>query len=340
MLNEKNDSLPLFIHGFDPFRVWVVKDKIITCGEYWDLNLSRLVAFSFLCDLYRNRKCRNSIPKEFHEILQESINNEYVCTHFPCIMGQFDLEGRTQCLAMKMGIYENDKDIFIKFYDFLVIDCVSCVFSKEFPYLTQEDEIYLSVEEAFFLLANICSSLVNMHLYYTNKRKSFDLEYIQGKLAARYKKNLNRKGNPENGGMYLTDSFTALYCQYLLEQFANKNLSPKTILRLSGAGVLMYLTDSPSVQVFFREIFHELQTNFTNLTRNQKIQFYTLLEISHKWSEHIESEIQSFYEINEHIINSMKQELVTNFPKISDLPHLTIPQKQFHKDYKSGYFTK
>lgn len=91
------------------------------------------------------------------------------------------------------------------------------------------------------------------------------------------------------------------------------------------------------MQAFFLEIFYRLQNNFSKLTINQKIQYYTLLEICHTWTTHIESEIQSFYKSNVQLINTLRKELITNCLDLTKLKEEKISQKQFFKEYKNKY---
>ncbi len=141
---------------------------------------------------------------------------------------------------------------------------------------------------------------------------------LKEKIASQYKNN-NLLG-PSRELTYRITSFALDYLKYLIKQ-----ITPERILRLNGWRILAFLSDIPIVKKFYKQIMQEVKENYQKLTRNQKIRYYTLLEMGLLETKYYQLEIKEFYKRNKELMDSMKKELSKPFPlptgKNTEMPY-------------------
>ncbi|HUU78504.1 MAG TPA: hypothetical protein VMX55_09160, partial [candidate division Zixibacteria bacterium] len=149
----------------------------------------------------------------------------------------------------------------------------------EFFKLDYHQEVLLSPKEAFFIFANICAE--NILLYGRDAASAFK-ETPNPALALRtYLQNTepppsyDEKRTVEVANYSL--AFSADYLQYLQDKLATGEITPDTILRYNGVGILGILSGIPIVRRFILEKASEFTTNYHSYSKNEKILYFTLI---------------------------------------------------------------
>ena len=253
--------LPLFIHQEEPLLIYVVNNKLLRFHEHGGYDRSFTRAFYFLYLMNKESKI-DFIPSNLLKYLKED-SKVHSILGYPLI-GELD-------------------------YSTLNLDCeLKLRTNKESPIVIHNikhhntklnDQISFSAQDAFFLLANICT---NARCEWFRKVLRQERELVLNtslikKIAREEIKSKNIENDRKivilNAYLFMLD-----YLVHLREQLLKKEISLEYILKLSGARLLAFLAE------FEPEIIpiHSILDNFSKqkkLPINEKIIYYTLFEI-------------------------------------------------------------
>ena len=293
-MKREDDYLPLFLSSNDPFVVCIVDNKLVLFdilgGSYHG---APKYAYYLLGKLATSSETVSCIPEEILEKHLKYFKKANV--KYPCLCGSFAYD---HCIAVLMVINQKSGTHCVRFKDFAYI------VSHDNPYCSMfnlESEIELSLDDTFLLLGNICAGASITLLDYISDNESFDLEQIKTKINAYYEsKYRNEVKNHQNNKyvsqleqrslkenedsyskyhFYQTDLFRFDYLAYIRKQLLEGRITPKKILRLSGAAILAFLSDLPVVKTFIETCIDILLSTYDALTFNAKICYATLLLI-------------------------------------------------------------
>lgn len=299
---EEEDGLPFFIHFSEPIAIYVIGNELIGCQEEALHEFYPERAFESLYQLYKIEQTRKQIPKRLWKYFEKVVHSK-----FPCIAGQLG-EGRNNCLIYQMKIEPSAKKP-------VRIEEIAIVQNSDEGYFVNKlpMKVQLTAQEAFLVFANTCTAAAYDRLDY---RYNFHKEekFEQEKLSEVVKKNVNESENEYDLKILPIYLFSLEYIQYIREQIKKKELAPEKIFRLGGARVLIAIANEIEVKEYIHFIAKEIQENYANLTKKQKIQYYTILTIGEYYARIKIPEIEEIWEHNRERLTQMKKELKKDFP--------------------------
>ena len=327
---EKEDFLPILWFHEEPIMIYVINSKLI--GSHIDTGYvfgnSGKPALNLLRQLYNSSTTRKSIPVDFHIFFHEQPAIELPKKDYSYVLGYRDPQAGIPYINFEISIMQKQ---------------ANPVFFHNFTFKNEpiDVEFNLSSNEAFLLLSNIVLSSNTRRFYEILWKNNLDSikEFIRDNTPEKwlelffdYLQNHHHRG-PESLRSSLERSylhrekpeivqflFSVTYLNYLWTQIKDGSLSIKEILRLNGMLPLVYLmNDLPPVFDFLKEIMLELQ-NLEKLTENQKILYFTFLEICRhrlSWFDQQEKSYQmliDFYNTHPNIIKKLRTYLFLRFP--------------------------
>jgi len=300
---EEEDGLPFFIHFSEPIAIYVIGNELIGCQEEVLHDFYPERAFESLYQLYKNEQTRKQIPKRLWKYFGEKV----VHSKFPCIAGQLG-EGRNNCLMYQMKIEPSAKKP-VRIEEIAIVqNSAEGYFVNKLPMKVQ-----LTTQEAFLVFANTCTAAAYDRLDY---RYNFHKEgkFEQEKMSEVVEKNINESTNEYDLKILPIYLFSLEYIQYIREQIKKKELTPEKILRVGGARALIAIANEIEVKEYIHFIAKEIQENYANLTKKQKIQYYTILAIGEYYVRIKIPEIEEIWEQNKEKLAQIEKELRTEFP--------------------------
>jgi len=291
---EKDDYLPLFIASNEPILIYVVDNVLvdykINCGVDYSSSYYSLL---FLKELVKNTNIKLTIPEELIKNYLAKIPKENL--YFPCLSGKL-FGWNNRCLAASMTI-ENNLVHLSNFKNIFSRDSPVCKVSQ------YTNELLLSPEDAFIILANICVDGCNINVpYLSTGADGFDIEFLKNKIKSYY-------ANLGIATTALNKNFAIDYLAFLREQLRTKHFTPEQLLNLSGSLTLVNLADLPVVESFINKANTQFLDHYDSLTINQKITYATLyLQYCYIFESTLEADF--LIERHETLFNRLDKDLV------------------------------
>lgn len=287
----EKEPIPLFWHQEQPINIYILKNKVLHCfnsyGGYGEFN--PIVSFNLLLQLFKHPMTREQLPKELQPVFEEMEPYPVIDDMYHHFAGVNDPHGYTSYLNFKMKIRERKAKPII-FHNI------------SFREKLLKETLELSVQDAFYLIANSCASTRITRIQEV-LRNSFEpcfhqmpkekvTECVEQTMYQRHKKD-KLLISPEYraqliGGVNQHEKFqTETIYKFIIEYLAHlnqllqkKELNPFNLLRLSGTRPLAFLlSDEQSYSDFIQEFFEQL-TKVSELTSIQKLVYFTFLEVA------------------------------------------------------------
>ena len=299
------DTLPLFTYLYNPLDVYVIDNNLIAM-RYGVIgyHYTPYKAFELLKQLFRNAK-NKTLSERFEKYFQEEeltiIKKEGY--EYPRVYGLEDAGFCNNCLDWEIAFCEN-KDKSVIFKDF--------VYQYQIQQKTLEYQLSFTFDEAFHYLANICVTaasqrFLTLYKHSTKTKLSFS-EMFDGKQ--RYSEVF----------ACFTDifKFSLEYLDYIAAKLDNGDITPYELVRINGPLLVSLFFDKTVVKDFIAETLDKLENNISELTRNQKILYYSFLEITRHTTEilakDLHQELEQFKLKNKSKIGEIEKELFISFP--------------------------
>ena len=309
-----NDSLPFFINLSDPIAVYVITDEVIGLTEHWSYAFHPGRAFEILTKLYKHPLTKTAFPEILRAHFQEIPEKVIKAVPHGSIAGEEDQGGCQLCLFLKINIDEKSS-LPVLLHNLTIIHRFHPL-EKLYDFTPLGMKVPLSSEEAFTIFANICASCTTFWLESPSKKEidsKLDSSLLKEKLMDQTGE--SESLSPSRELNYRITSFTLDYLRLLIEQMEKKEITPENILRLSGGRIITFLSELPIMKEFFDLIMNEVKNNYQKLSINQRVSYYTLLEMGLNLANNYQKEIEVFYEQNKKHMDSVRKELTQQFPK-------------------------
>lgn len=319
-----NDSLPFFINLSEPIAVYIIANEVIGLTDHWAYAFHPGRAFEILVQLFDHHLTKAVFPEKLVEHFQEIPENVIKAVPHLSIAGEEDEFGCQLCLFLNVSINEKSP-LPVSLHDFTIIHWFYPG-EKLYDFTPLNLKVNLSAEEVFSIFANICASCTAFWLD-TPRREEVDSKLNLTMLKEKLKDQKNGIGNlsPSRELNYRITSFTIDYLRFLIEHIENKEITPESILRLSGGRILAFLSEIPIVKEYYNQVMNEVKNNYHKLSMNRKVSYYTLLEMGLHLANYQQQQIELFYEQNKELMESIRKELTKPFPlrtgKFSEMPY-------------------
>jgi hypothetical protein len=268
------DYLRLFLIIESRATSYVIDNEIIAWWPYYgDCPGSPKKALNLLIELYSAQHGQLTLPNELrrHFAIDES-KLPIIGLHDPCLVGYIERGRKHWCLDFSIKI--NDKERYPVF-----------LYKVKFNDNPLPISVKLSPKETFLALANICSSSFTkmFHIYRINHsadlstkdkiKQIIDMQYDERRKWT--KLNNDKKLRLESKRIH---SFVFDYLIFLEKRIIDGSILPFELLKLSGAHVLVELTNVPIVNSFLLKILEEFPFQ-RKVSYNKKLLCYTLFQI-------------------------------------------------------------
>jgi hypothetical protein len=264
---NRNDDLPLFLHHGDMNTTYIINNNILGIENSGGLEENNpFGSYNCLLKIFNSSVLEQTLPDKLtpffadQSILKVYSNLGVLISSFG---GQWD---DSDALDIKLAINkEKEKPIVVQY----LVYYIKTEFIK-YPY-----DVALTPEEAFYIFSNLTVLGILSHIPILKPEELNSLKkvvyhkYELKEFATGWERTLNQIG--------ITKAFEypLAYLNYIREQLLKNELDLYKLLQLGGITTLYLLAEFPPVKEFIIEITTQLDN--PNLTLNQKIMFYTLL---------------------------------------------------------------
>lgn len=287
----EKEPIQFFWHQEEPIKLYILGNKVVRYmyqyGSHGHFN--PVVSFNMLRRLYTHPTTRKQLPKELQTVFEGMEPYPVVDDMYQHFVGINDPHMPTSYLDLEMDIREG-KERPILFHDIKYRDEPLKV------------TIELSVQDAFYILANVCASTRIAWLKKTLKHwfepcfhqliKKKDPEYILSLYHNRYpegKMFVNKEwqktliGGVNLHEKYHTETVNKFLIKYLIhlnQGLLKKELSPYKVLRLSGTKPLAFLLSDEEPYIKFIQEFFEKLTEVTEASDVKKLISFAFMEVA------------------------------------------------------------
>lgn len=286
----EKEPLQFFWHQEEPIDIYILNNKVLRCfylyGSHGHFNAK--VSFNLLLQLYNHPAIKSQLPKEFHSVFEGVVPYPIVDPTYHHFVGINDPQAYTSYLDLKMDVREGKEQQ---------------IFFHNIKYRNEplKETFELTVQDAFYLLANICASTRIPWLQNTLNHwfepclhqliKKKKPEYILSLYHKRYPNGLMYPNKEREkkliGGVNLhekyhsetIEKFLIKYLIHLNQMLLKKELDPYKLLRLSGTKPLAYLLSDEELYIEFLQGFFTKLRKISGMTSTQKLVYFAFLEV-------------------------------------------------------------
>lgn len=238
---RRETSIPqLFLVNRAPHTLYILKRKIQVFEEFpieVDVHYPHK-AFFLLLKLFSFPEAQNSIPKELHEILANSKKPDLL-RGFHCLAGTDHIHDSSRlCIDVEMNI-SKERENYVTFFNISV--------EKK----SLDFEIDIPLEDAFYILSNICVQGYFPLLKDYMQKRLFDKKFFSDRDFPYLE-----EYNALSGFLYCIE-----FLDYIKRSLLNKDIKTSYVLRTNGVATLSFLAKLEPVIYFINEIFQELQSD-------------------------------------------------------------------------------
>lgn len=244
--------LPLFLYSDEKIVIFVIDNKLTVFEELSHTDSQYFRAYEILSELVSSFHKDSNLLSQFSPLFtEEPVSSDSLKK---CLMGEDLPEFGTQpfCLTLHTRFQKEFPKRVILYDIFLE--------GKEI-----DIDAELAIDEAFHIFANLCvNSLYDSYLTTMRQKQVgvFDSSIVDRNLL----------DSPHNDVHVLCFN----YLNYMKKTLQKGSVHPEEILRTGGIGTLNLLSELKIVKEYLNEIVDKFQ-EYSLLTFNQKIVYYTLL---------------------------------------------------------------
>ncbi|NHK30365.1 MAG: hypothetical protein FK730_03375 [Asgard group archaeon] len=266
MDNLGKNCITLFLNLEDPIAVYIINNKMVLFNSYGGAETTPYKAYTILQDIVNYKEVDAVFPRELISLLRKRKPIKEKNNFQQNLVGW--KESQTCYLCFDLNLIKDDNEQ-------KVVRLNKLIFMEH----EVKTEIQLSVKDALFIFANICANSLS---------KSYDYKYLINKeysidqLVKKQYNMVKKRGNiPEFVFEVGTDitRFAFNYLEFIRKELKENNITPRKILNLSGALVLVNALDKPIVFSYLQNICKEL-IGIERLSSNQLIVDYTFLKLA------------------------------------------------------------
>ncbi|MBY9001074.1 MAG: hypothetical protein KGD64_09180 [Candidatus Heimdallarchaeota archaeon] len=284
-------SLPLFLYFDDSIVTYVIENRLLVCTDMINFEEQNpFKAFEILRVLFSTDKSKKHLPSQFYHFFNKE---DYIrdSTLERCLIGEdYTPEFGKSVLCVRLDAeLKTSQDMKVLLHNII------------YDTKPLNQNVILSIEEAFLIFANLCTNAFKNN-YYTqlkqSNRRVFDRSII--------------KQYDDDSPLKIINNFCIDYLDYLKKLLVEGSLAPKNLLRTCGIGALHLFSEIQPVNDFILSMLTELQYP-ESLPLTLKIAYFTLLKSFHSDSS-IYSIIDDFGKKNRTLIKILRDEIVTPLP--------------------------
>lgn len=263
---NKNDDLPLFLHHGDMNTTYIINNNIIGIENSGGLEDNiPFGSYNCLLTMFNSSVLEQTLPDKLTPFFADQSILK-VNSPLGVLISTFGPWAGTNVLDIKLAIdKDKEKPIVVQY----LVYYIRTEFIK-YPY-----EVALTPEEAFYIFSNLTVLGIFAHIPILKPEELNSLKkvvyhkYELKEFATGWERKLGQSGTTK------VFEYPLAYLNYIKEQLLKNELDLYKLLRLGGITTLYLLAEFPPVKEFIIEITTQLDN--PNLTLNQKIMFYTLL---------------------------------------------------------------
>ncbi|MHA1346442.1 MAG: hypothetical protein ACTSU7_08600 [Candidatus Heimdallarchaeaceae archaeon] len=283
-------SLPLFLYFDDTIVTYVVGNNVLGCTDMINFEEQNpFKAFEILGILFFTDKLKQHLPSQFYHYFNKK---KYMTDSSTdrCLIGEdYTSESGNSVLCLRLDAeMKTDQTMRVLLHN---ITCDGRAL---------DEDVELSIEEAFLIFANLCTNAFKNNYYAQmkqSKRKVFDSSII--------------KQYGHDSPLKIINNFCVDYLDYLKKSLIEGTILPIDILRTSGIGAIHLFSEIQPVKDFILSMLNELK-HYQLLPIKLKIAYYTLLQSFHTDSS-IYPIISEFHKKNRTLLKHLRNEIVKPF---------------------------
>lgn len=301
MKNLSEKSIPFFGVFNDSYVIYILSDKVLGFGNNpYQLNIWTSKAAYLLSKLMQCKQAEKIFPAKLQLFITGKIDNSEIKNE--------ELFGREE--IYNAGV----------FCDYCFNFDISLDFKLEKPVILQEityqrhpidRKLFLSLEEAVLILANICASYTAYQLGHKlvtiNTEKQLTEQIFQPAEARIHSKS--------------SFKFSVYYFKYIQHLLQEQRISPKQVLNYCGLDVLLPFVELPPVFSFLEQVMNDL-LHPEGIPEPQLIIYYVFLERAYANIKSMKDDqkitiLLEYYLKNERTLNLLRSRIERPLPNLS-----------------------
>ncbi|MHA1367108.1 MAG: hypothetical protein ACTSP5_11960 [Candidatus Heimdallarchaeota archaeon] len=250
-MTEK-ENIPLFLNLIEPLEVVIIDDNLIGFSKQGGIYQYPDRPFQILQQLYKNEGMKKLFPEQLRVIFEdEKKESNVVKIRTFCLIGYLN-DGYYKCLQATVSISEDPA------YPVVINNFLYNYHYKEFLKLNYE--IKLTAVDAFLLFSNLFA--IGGILLFDSPALSrpqicFDKQVLKEEIEKAFRNFTSGYAEIRQKTML----FSLEYLDYLLDKMNKKEITPQTILRLSGAPILAFEKLSTNQKVIYTTFLEHIYPN-------------------------------------------------------------------------------